>query len=81
MHSDAVSCCDPLGENVIWSSPQAATATTAASGKDFPRPGEDGEAKKGNTGRSCWGSGQQDVSAVQGTKRMLGAATRRQITN
>ena len=33
------------------------------------------------TGRSCWGSGQQDVSAVQGTKRMLGAATRRQITN
>ena len=30
------------------------------------------------TGRSCWGSGQQDASAVQGTKRMLGAATRRQ---
>ena len=28
------------------------------------------------TGRSCWGRGQQDASAVQGTKRMLGAATR-----
>ena len=28
------------------------------------------------TGRSCWGSGQQDASAAQGTKRMLGAATR-----
>ena len=33
------------------------------------------------TGRSCWGSGQQDVSAVQGTKRMLGTATRRQTRN
>ena len=30
------------------------------------------------TGSSCWGSGQQDASATQGTKRMLGAATRRQ---
>ena len=30
------------------------------------------------TGRSCWGSGQQDASAAQGTMRMLGAATRRQ---
>ena len=30
------------------------------------------------TGSSCWGSGQQDASAVQGTKRMLGATTRRQ---
>ena len=30
------------------------------------------------TGRSCWGSGQQDASAAQGTKRMLGAATRKQ---
>ena len=29
-------------------------------------------------GSSCWGSGQQDASAAQGTKRMLGAATRRQ---
>ena len=29
------------------------------------------------TGRSCWGSGQQDASAAQGTKRMLGAATRK----
>ena len=28
------------------------------------------------TGRSCWGRGQQDASAAQGTKRMLGAATR-----
>ena len=26
------------------------------------------------TGSSCWGSGQQDASAAQGTKRMLGAA-------
>ena len=26
--------------------------------------------------RSCWGSGQQDESAAQGTRRMLGAATR-----
>ena len=30
------------------------------------------------TGRSCWGSGQQDASAAQGTMRMLGAATRKQ---
>ena len=30
------------------------------------------------TGSSCWGSGQQDASAAQGAKRMLGAATRRQ---
>ena len=29
------------------------------------------------TGRSCWGSGQQDARAAQGTKRMLGAATRK----
>ena len=29
------------------------------------------------TGRSCWGSGQQDASAAQGTQRMLGAATRK----
>ena len=29
------------------------------------------------TGRSCWGSGQQDASAAQGTTRMLGAATRK----
>ena len=29
------------------------------------------------TGRSCWGSGQQDARAVQGTMRMLGAATRK----
>ena len=28
------------------------------------------------TGRSRWGSGQQDASAAQGTMRMLGAATR-----
>ena len=28
------------------------------------------------TGRSCWGSGQQDARAAQGTKRMLRAATR-----
>ena len=27
-------------------------------------------------GRSCWGSGQQDASAAQGTRRMLEAATR-----
>ena len=27
-------------------------------------------------GRSCWGRGQQDASAFQSTKRMLGAATR-----
>ena len=30
------------------------------------------------TESSCWGSGQQDASVAQGTKRMLGAATRRQ---
>ena len=29
------------------------------------------------TGRSCWGSGLQDASAVQGTKQTQGAATRR----
>ena len=34
-----------------------------------PRPVAD-------AGRSCWGSGQQDASAAQGTMRMLGAATR-----
>ncbi len=28
------------------------------------------------TGRSCWGSGQRDARAAQGTMRMLGAATR-----
>ena len=28
------------------------------------------------TGRSCWGSGQQDARAAQGTMRVLGAATR-----
>ena len=28
------------------------------------------------TGSRCWGRGQQDVSAFQSTKRMLGAATR-----
>ena len=28
------------------------------------------------TGRSCWGSGQQDARAAQGTMRMLGAVTR-----
>ena len=29
------------------------------------------------TGRSCWGNGQQDARAAQGTMRMLGAATRK----
>ena len=29
------------------------------------------------TGRSCWGRGQQDTSTAQGAKWMLGAATRR----
>ena len=29
------------------------------------------------TGRSCWGSGLQNASAVQGTKQTQGAATRR----
>ena len=29
-----------------------------------------------DTGRSCWGSGQQDTSAAQGTKWTLGTATR-----
>ena len=29
------------------------------------------------TGRSCWGRGQQDTSAAQGTKWTLGTATRR----
>ena len=33
--------------------------------------------KRGNAGRSCWGSGLQDASAVQGTKQTQGAATRR----
>ena len=28
------------------------------------------------TGRSCWGSGQQDANAAQGVKQTLGAATR-----
>ena len=28
------------------------------------------------TGKSCWGSGQQDTSAAQGTKRTLRAAAR-----
>ena len=30
-----------------------------------------------DAGRSCWGSGLQDVSAAQGTKQTQGAATRR----
>ena len=48
--------------------------------KTSPAPGEDVTAgdKRGSTGRSCWGSGQQDASAAQGTRRMLGAATRKQ---
>ena len=29
-----------------------------------------------DAGRSCWGSGQQDMSAAQGAKWPLGAATR-----
>ena len=29
-----------------------------------------------DTGRSCWGRGQQDTSAAQGTKWSLGTATR-----
>ena len=29
-----------------------------------------------DTGRSCWGRGQQDTSAAQGTKWTLGTATR-----
>ena len=33
--------------------------------------------KRGNAGRSCWGSGLQDASAAQGTKQTQGAATRR----
>ena len=32
------------------------------------------------TGRSCWGRGQQDTSADQGAKWMLGAATRRSFS-
>ena len=31
------------------------------------------------TGRSCWGRGQQDTSTAQGAKWMLGAATRRML--
>ena len=33
----------------------------------------------GETGRSCWGRGQQDTSTAQGAKWMLGAATRRML--
>ena len=51
----------------------AATTVDIPTGWDLqqrrPRPVAD-------AGRSCWGSGQQDASAAQGTKRMLGAATR-----
>jgi len=32
------------------------------------------------TGRSCWGRGQQDTSTAQGAKWMLGAATRRNFS-
>ena len=52
----------------------AATTLDIPTGWDLqqrrPRPVAD-------AGRSCWGSGQQDASAAQGTMRMLGAATRK----
>ena len=51
----------------------AATTVDIPTGWDLqqrrPRPVAD-------AGRSCWGSGQQDARAAQGTLRMLGAATR-----
>ena len=51
----------------------AATTVDIPTGWDLqqrrPRPVAD-------AGRSCWGSGQQDARAAQGTMRMLGAATR-----
>ena len=53
----------------------AATTLDIPTGWDLqqrrPRPVAD-------AGRSCWGSGQQDASAAQGTMWMLGAATRKQ---
>ena len=52
----------------------AATTLDIPTGWDLqqrrPRPVAD-------AGRSCWGSGQQDARAAQGTMRMLGAATRK----
>ena len=50
-----------------------ATATTAASGKDFPRPGEDGEAKKGKQEEAVGAAASKTKATA---KRMLGAATR-----
>ena len=76
--ADAVSIYDPSGENGFQESPQ--TFLKPEIKITFPlnmarvqrrRPPPVAE-----TGRSCWGSGQQDASAAQGTMRMLGAATR-----
>ena len=70
----AVSLHDPSREKGVLKSPQAFQNPKIKN--IFPlqrrRPPPVAE-----TGRSCWGSGQQDASAAQGTMRMLGAATRK----
>ena len=74
----AVSRYDPFREKAILENPQIfqnceiINNLSAEYAQQRRRPPPVAE-----TGRSCWGSGQQDASAAQGTLRMLGAATRK----
>ncbi|MDR3768864.1 MAG: hypothetical protein Q3X99_06100, partial [Faecalibacterium sp.] len=74
----AVSSYDPTRENSVWSAPQSATNAKLKIifPLNMPKVQQQRPPPVAETGRSCWGSGQQDASAAQGTMRMLGAATR-----
>ena len=74
----AVSRYDPSRENSVWSAPQSATNAKLKIilPLNMPRVQQRRPPPMAETGRSCWGSGQQDARAAQGTMRMLGAATR-----
>ena len=51
----------------------------ASVGAELESCNSDDRCPRQKTGRSCWGSGQQDASAAQGTKHPLGAATRTRV--
>ena len=75
---DAVFRCDPpvkrpIGKIRRFSRLANINSLSAKNAQQRRRPPPAAE-----TGRSCWGSGQQDASAAQGTRWMLGAATRKQ---
>ena len=75
--ADAVFRCDPpvkrpIGKIRRFSRLANINSLSAKNAQQRRRPPPAAE-----TGRSCWGSGQQDASAAQGTMRMLGAATRK----